>query len=366
MGKIIYSLLFFSFLIISCSSGDEGNFSATECKVTSTPKGKRLMGMDLLDETPSSDFSNNFTLAQEVGIDFIGVHLQWTTLEPQPMTYEDPSGALVLFNDFIEANDLKFSLTLRPIDLTGKTVPEDLETTRFNDPELIARFKAVIDFVFTKIDYKRLTSLQVGNEIDGYDYSNEHPDFWSDYGAFLWEINSYADANYPGLKVGFTATHKGLTHGSLSNAGIFTALASVVDVLGVTYYPIDADYKVEAPETAAADLASLVAAYKDIPIYLQEVGYPSASANASSEEMQAQFVCQFFQAWDTYSAEIPLVSWVRLHDASLDGAKQLAGPYGLTEDGFIEFLRTLGLRTHNGQDKAAFTMLKEQAQNRRW
>ncbi|UII33021.1 hypothetical protein LVD17_04160 [Fulvivirga ulvae] len=365
MQKLIYILLF-SFLVIGCSSDDDEDTQVTACTDMASPKGNRLIGMDLLDETPSSDFSNNLALAQKAGIDFIAVHLQWTALEPQPMTYEDPSDALALFNDFIEANDLMLSLTIRPIDLTGKTVPEDLETTRFNDPDLIARFKALIDFVFTRIDYKRLTSLQLGNEIDGYDASNEHPDFWSDYGAFLSELNNHADVNYPGLKIGFTATHEGLTHGSLSDAGVFTALAAVVDVLGVTYYPINTAFEVEAPEVPATDLATLVSIYKNTPIYLQEVGYPSASANSSSEQVQAQFVCRFFKAWDTYAAEIPLVNWVRLHDASPDGAKQLAGPYGLTEDKFIEFLRTLGLRTYDGQDKAAFVVLQEQTRRRGW
>ncbi|MBL6447196.1 hypothetical protein JMN32_12815 [Fulvivirga sp. 29W222] len=231
---------------------------------------------------------------------------------------------------------------------------------------MISRFKALIDFVFTKIDYNKLTSLQVGNEIDGYDTSNEHPDFRSDYGAFLSEINNYAGTQYPGLKIGFTATHKGLTHGPLSDAGVFTALADVVDVLGVTYYPIKNTFEIENPQVPANDLATLTLIFKNKLIYLQEVGYPSSSPCSSSEQIQAQFVCQFFQAWDAHASQIPLVNWVRLHDVSLEDAKQLAGPYGLTANKFIEFLRTLGLRTYDGQNKAAFIMLKEQAKERGW
>ena len=59
-------------------------------------------------------------------------------------------------------------------------MPADLENTRFNTELMKSRFKSLIDFVFTKIDYHLLTSLQIGNEIDGYDTSNENPDFWSD------------------------------------------------------------------------------------------------------------------------------------------------------------------------------------------
>ncbi|MBL6447197.1 hypothetical protein JMN32_12820 [Fulvivirga sp. 29W222] len=117
MQKVIYLLLFL-ISIISCSSDDGESPQSTECIATSIPKRNRLIGMDLLDETSSSDFFNNFALSQEAGIDFIGVHLLWTSLEPQPMTYEDPFGSLASFNSFIEANNLKFWLTIRPIDLT--------------------------------------------------------------------------------------------------------------------------------------------------------------------------------------------------------------------------------------------------------
>ena len=75
-------------------------------------------------------------------------------------------------------------------DLTGKTVPADLDTTRFNSATMKARFKGLIDYVFTKIDYQLLTSLQIGNEIDGFNTSSEHSDFWSDYGSFLLDIKT--------------------------------------------------------------------------------------------------------------------------------------------------------------------------------
>jgi len=260
------------------------------------------------------------------------------------------------------------SLTIRPIDLTGKTVPADLDDTRFNTELMKSRFRSLIDFVFTKIDYQLLTSLQIGNEIDGYDTSNEHPEFWSDYGEFLFDIRTYVDSLYPGLKVGFTVTLLGVTSGEHSTSGVFEALSDAVHVVGVTYYPQNDDFTVMDPNVVDTHFEAITSKFPDKTIYLQEVGYQTSSGCNSSERKQAQFICNVFHAWDTYKDNIKLVEFVRLNDVSHSQAKELAGPYGIGDNKFIEYLRTLGLRTSdgNGIDKEGFTVLKEHANLRGW
>jgi hypothetical protein len=48
-------------------------------------------------------------------------------------------------------------------------VPSDLFETRFNDPQMINRFRQLIDFIFTIVDPDLVMNFQIGNEIDGYD-----------------------------------------------------------------------------------------------------------------------------------------------------------------------------------------------------
>lgn len=365
MKKVIYLILIL--FLCSCSDDDPGEVSDEfVCNLSVEPKGGRLLGLDILDETSGSNFSNNFDQASRAGIDFIHVHLPWTSIETSPQSFEDPGNALATFNDFVIQKNIKFNLTIRPIDLTGKTVPNDLVSVRFNNAIMIERFIEMLDFVFTKIDPANLTNIQIGNEIDGYDTSAEPSSFWSDYGQFLFAINTYLNQNYPGLKMGFTGTFEGLTAGQLHDLGVFTALAGVVDIVGVTYYPKDENFNVDPADVPFTDMATLSAEFPDKTIYLQEVGYHTSDVTNGNEQKQAEFVCNMFAAWDTHKDQIPLMLWVRLNDVSQTKAEELAGPYGLSSEPFIEYLRTLGLRTESGDDKLGFEIFVNEAQERGW
>jgi len=113
----------------------------------------------------------------------------------------------------------------------------------------------------------------VGNEIDGFDASDEHPDFWSDYGSFLAGVTDHVHQQHPGVRVEFTGTFEGLTEGTLHDLRVWTALAGVVDVVGVTYYPGTTGFQVSPPEDVYADFDELALTFPDSPILLQEVGY---------------------------------------------------------------------------------------------
>lgn len=346
------------------SSSDE----ELENPYTFESKGDRLLGMDILNSAKNGTFEGDFEKAREFGIEFTGLHLLWNQIETSPGNYTDDGDVLATFNSFCSANEIKLSLTIRPIDLTGKTVPADLESTRFNTELMKSRFKSLIDFVFTKIDYQLLTSLQIGNEIDGYDTSSEHPDFWSDYGDFLFNIRTYVDSQYPGLKVGYTVTLLGVINGEHSTSGVFEAISNVVHVVGVTYYPQNGDFTVMDPNVVNTHFGAITSKFAGKTIYLQEVGYQTGSECNSSERKQSQFIGNVFEAWDTYKDNIKLIEFVRMNDVSRSQAEELAGPYGIGDNSFIEFLRTLGLRTYdgNGTDKEGFTVLKEHANLRGW
>ncbi|MDX1628279.1 MAG: hypothetical protein R3345_06240 [Fulvivirga sp.] len=361
------SRLIVLFFLIACSDDDAvTGVTSFQCNQSVEPRDGRLLGMDILDETNTSDFSNNYNLAKEAGINFIHLHLPWTSIETAPNEFEDPGNALTTLNNFVDQEQIKLNLTLRPIDLTGKTVPADLENVRFNSAVMIERFTALLDFVFSKFDHANLTNVQIGNEIDGYDTSNEPASFWSDYGEFLFSVNTYLDQNYPGLKMGFTGTFEGMTSGNLHDLGIFNALADVVDIVGVTYYPQDQNFQVHSPETPIADMDLLAEEFAGHTVYLQEVGYQTSDVNHSSEQKQAAFICNMFLAWDMHKDQFPLMLWVRLNDISQTKAQDLAGPYGLDSEPFIEFLRTLGLQTTSGELKEGYNIFTEETTERGW
>jgi hypothetical protein len=336
-----------------------------ECSESSfTAKGDRSIGLDLLNVSEDHDFDDNLQKANELGLNFLTLHMNWNDIEDPPMNYQNAFNAIGLVSQAAIDNGMKFNLTIRPIDATGKTVPSDLENMRFNNPRMVERFKDLIDYVFSLVEPEVFQNIQIGNEIDNYDTSREHPDFWSDYGEFLFQINQYVDSIDPNVKVGFTATYNGL----FEQQPIFTALQNAVDVLGVTYYPIDRGFNVKDPSVISGDLNTLVATYNQKPIYLQELGYQSSSTNNSSIEKQAEFYCNFFQAWDQHSDEIEAVNILRLNDLSQEDAENSALPYGITNISFIEYLRTLGLRTYNSpsQNKMAYEVIGRSLEDRGW
>lgn len=334
-------------LLLSCQKSNEpiADDQAIECQTSNAVAlGDRLIGLDLLNTNESNDFDHNIALAKELNIDFIALHTTWSGLESIPNVYGDPFEALSLLGQIAKENGFQFSLTIRPIDATGKTVPTDLETQRFNNPQIIDRFKSLVDFIFTKVEPSVLLSLQIGNEIDLYDTSNEHAEFWSDYGQFLWEAKQHIVQHYPSVKTGFTCTY----HGLMTNTAIFKSLQEAVDILGVTYYPLTAAFDVKSPDAIHEDLNNLVSEFTTKPIFLQEVGYQSSAVNNSSEQKQATFFCHFFEAWDNHRDRIKTANIVRLNDLSEDEAVTSAGPYGISSPAFISYLRTLGIRTYDG------------------
>jgi hypothetical protein len=115
-------------------------------------------------------------------------------------------------------------------------------------------------------------------------------------------------------------------------------------------------------------IGALVNLFPGKPIYFNEIGYQSGSSyDASSPALQQQFIQHVFQTWDTYAAQIPNISFLRLNDYSLSAAQTQANNYGLGGDNnFIEYLQTLGLRTYGGADKLAYMQLKEETSARGW
>ena len=136
--KVLFIFFIAAMLFTGCPTTDTNG--ERECPGFYEPKGDRLLGMDILNVTETGTFDDNFEKAKEFGIEFTGLHLLWTEIETSPETYSDPGSALTIFNTYCSENNIKLSLTIRPIDLTGKTVPADLESTRFNTELIKSRF----------------------------------------------------------------------------------------------------------------------------------------------------------------------------------------------------------------------------------
>ena len=147
---------------------------------------------------------------------------------------------------------IPLNLNLQTINTVTREVPADLETVTWDDPLMISRFKAMLDYLFAQIPDLQISELAIGNE----------------------------------------------------------------DYLSVTYYPLQSDFTVRDPSEVGGDFDLLVALYPGKPIAFQECGYPSAAACNSSEQKQSDFVRAVFAAWDRHATRINHISFFLLSDWS--------------------------------------------------
>ncbi len=324
------------------------------------PKGERILSIDLT-WAGNSDFGEAFVLAQSVGMQATNISLQWDELEPTPGNYTDPDAWLRNANAFFPAQNVSVSLMVGFVDTNNLRLPSYLSGKSFDDPEVIERFKRLLDYVFKQLPDLELTSLSVGNEIDGYLGTDEK--LWREYTNFFGEVSTYAKTKRADLIVGGKLGFGGLTGSAYE---LSSELVEISDAVMLTYYPLEADFTVKNPEVVFEDFAKLLARFPDKPIYILEAGYPSSALLNSSEEKQAVFVQNVFHAWDEHAARIKLIDFLWLHDIASELVDELGGYYGLNDEKFKAYLATLGLRTFDGQDKLAFKTLQEETKQRGW
>ena len=402
-------LCVFTQMIVACGGGGSGD-SAPAAQVTPpTPmplaKGERILEIDV-NQASDNDFAAAFNLANKIGMQSATLSLDWTLIDigtntgvspTAPIFQTDPDlNFLAIANACYPNSNTRVSLTLRPITTLVTNLPDAISTLPFNDAAVIDRFKALIDFVYTQIPDLNLTSLVIGSEVDLNLTSDSQR---SEYLEFYQSVSQYARDQYallfparPPLKISVEVTHRGLLDSATQT--YYQQLNQSSDVIGVSYYPLQ-NGMVELPTIVHSDFDSLTALYPGKQLYFYQLGYPSgyydmaayaeyAAGNTSpmigsSDLMQADFVGEVFSAWDEHINDIGLIDFTWLNDLSEAGvAETTADPaFGGTTNPapeFVEFLRTLGLRTNaglngampGGSDKAAFSRLAQEASSRGW
>jgi hypothetical protein len=156
--------------------------------------------------------------------------------------------------------------------------------------------------------------------------------------------------------------------------------------IGVSYYPLE-NGLLQDPSVVAQHFSDLLALYPHKNLHFFQLGYPSgyyatdaypeyAASDVtpvigSSAMLQSDFIEAVFDSWDEYAGRINLIGFTWMHDETeADVAAIAADPaFGGLDDpppDFVEFLRTLGLRTDAAADKPAWTTLANETAARGW
>jgi hypothetical protein len=253
------------------------------------------------------------------GVDVYELSLYWSLLEPQPGVVD--TSLLAQFLAILDRVDLIPYLGIQTIDTVRLAMPPDLvdpaDPARlapglsFDDPALLARWGAVLDAAVPLLAGQGGFFLSVGNEVDP--WLAAHPDQVEPFLRFVDFSRERVQALAPQMGVGVTIV--------------------------------------------AGDVAGLVSAAGDLPVLLQEVGYPSGTlpepSNGSSVELQRQFVAALFEAVSA-QPQIRMVSFLQLSDWPEAACDYFLGYYGSSDPVFREYLCSLGLYTYAEQAKPAY------------
>jgi len=332
-------------------------FEITNAQITPL---NNIIGVDVstFPQNASFDYDSCFALGVDLGMGSLGLFQNWTAIETAPNIFN-----MTIFdiaNYYYPLHSMPIDITIAAIHTNNLEVPSDLTTTTFDNPILINRFKTLLDSIKVHIPNIVLTSLVIGSEHDVYMGTNASK--WSQYTTFYDSVSTYAKILWPGLKVATELTFNGIT--------TYNAFAQTLntnsDYIGVSYYPLNNNFTVKPVSTIPTDFSTLVGLYPSKQIIFYQYGYPSSSTCNSSEALQAQFIAQTFKTWDTYASNVKMIDFTWLHDLDTATVNFYGTYYGLTDTIFLEYLRTLGLRTWNGNgtDKASFTELQCQAKQR--
>src|SRR3989344_6285539 len=314
-----------------------------------TQRNNRWFAIDI-NEATNSDFGSAFYVAQQLGINFDTLHVTWKQLEPAPGQFNPEPNYLAIANAFYPPQNLPLVLTVGVIDMATNVLPNDLKNQPLSSPEVQQRFKQLLDFIFLSLKDTTVAAISIGNEID---LGLRTADDWENYRAFFRVAADHIHSISPQTRVGVKMRFAALLGDQKDNARQLTELS---DVVMVTYYPEDENKKYSQPSRVGTDFDQLTAMYPDKPIYILEAGFPTADKLDSSEYNQALFIHELFTSWDKHHTQIPLISFLRLHDWQ---SSEAPGVYGA-------FLKSLGLRTAAGEPKVGFYQLEAELQARGW
>jgi hypothetical protein len=291
------------------------------------------------------------------GMDAIVISFFWSDLEPSPGVYDTSvlEGYLAITDIF----DTNVYFTVRTIDTVKVNGPSDLVTAsgeladgrHFDDPVILERFNALLDVLVPLLAAHNGFFIAVGNEIDG--WLPSHPDEIGPFVTFVSAARERVKSIAPEMGVGAAIMYSGVR----TELPLVEQILAVSDAAAFTYYPLNGDFTVMEPDVVFDDFAHMVEAAGDLPVLLQEVGYPSGyvtgPSNDSSGEKQKTFVENVFKALDQHP-EIRFMSYFMMSDWPGETCDELTGYYGLSVPRFHEYLCSLGIRDYNGDAKPAY------------
>lgn len=331
--------------------------NATLSNAASLSSNKVLIGLAAT-PTASEGFTPQSVAARfkqsvDAGVTFIYYAPKWNEIETAEGKYNFKD--LDFHISEAEQAKIPLSLNLRTIDTNQRSMPKDLIGLKFSDAKTQARLIKLIEVVAPRLK-NRATLIMIGNEVNS--YFDSHADEISDY-LQLYQ----AGARRTKELIPNAQTSVNFTFDLLANLNArYKSLLEASDFLSLTYYPANPDFTFRDPKNVAADFARMIQAAGGKKILLQEVGYASSPLNNSSEDKQAEFYTEVFEAVRRHRDVLLAVNFLFMSDLPDSVVGGFASYYNMKDaEKFKAFLKTLGMFNDNGKAKKSWEVFRTQA-----
>jgi len=202
-----------------------------------------------------------------------------------------------------------------------------------------------------------LPVIVVSNELDTFLAPDSEQ--WEAYQTFFEAARTRIRAHRPDSVVGTTITF----NNALSADYLFAPdVIRAGDAALITYYPLDADFRVRDPGVAGPDIEAMVDAAGRKRVFFQEIGYPTSARLGSSEAMQAEFLENVFAALRQHPDRVIAANFLFLSDLPRPLVEEFGSYYGLEDnENFKAYLETLGWFTRDGRARPAWEVFRREA-----
>lgn len=311
------------------------------------------LNANLSGEEPFQNYEGEYQAIYTLGARGIQTAAPWASLNPVGTTYDltPLTNSLFGLNKLTSLGYELIYLNIPIITIDTRSMPADVEHLPFDDPQVIQRFRAMLDAIQGSLP-PQVRLISFGNEVDT--YFKTHDTEWASYKALVEDARSYSKALRPATLVGVTTTFEGCT--STYPAEI-QALNENMDFVSLTYYPLLGNgFFPKDPGVVTEDVVQMVTASQGKPLVMQEWGYPSSTALGSSEDEQADFLTLSLEEIGKQGpSKFLLVSFFKYRDWSPAFAETITNQSA--GQPFYEFMSSLGLKRNDGTPKKAFAVL---------
>ena len=277
----------------------------------------------------------------------------WADLERVPGVYDTEE--LQFFVD--QTAPLRIALNLRIITAGSRNMPSAYLGLAWDSPQMIERVTRLIEAIAPVLG-RRVWSYGIGNEIDTYFASR--PQEIAPYARMLRAVKGRVRELHP--EALFTTSFQAQVAAQVRTT--YAPIVAELDSVSFMYYPLGADFSVRPPSVVPGDLRAMVDAAAPRPVYLQEVGYPTAALLGSSPEAQAEFVRLVFETIRQLGpTRILGATYLFQSDFPEFIVALVAQAYGAPNDQrFRAYIATLGLRDDRDRPKPAWEEFVRQAE----